>query len=112
RSNAKTLFQGSSGRPPKAAPAPATGGNLALDATIAPGAGVPSGPVQVVARPPTAERAAAPPPQARPATTQMDKIPPPAVDGDMVGKTLNNRYLVEGKLGEGGFGTVYRAKQT
>src|SRR6185369_1663310 len=33
-------------------------------------------------------------------------------DGDLTGKTLNNRYVVEGKLGEGGFGAVYKAKQT
>jgi serine/threonine-protein kinase len=116
RSNAKTLFQGSSGGPPKVAPAPAAaaGANLALDATIAPGTPVPAGtpvqPVKVVARPPTAERAAAPPP--RPATTPMDQIPPQPLDTDLVGKTLNNRYLIEGKLGEGGFGAVYRAKQT
>jgi serine/threonine-protein kinase len=32
-------------------------------------------------------------------------------DDDLVGKTLNRRYLVEEHIGEGGFGDVYRAKQ-
>lgn len=32
-------------------------------------------------------------------------------DTDLVGKTLNRRYLVEQHIGEGGFGDVYRAKQ-
>jgi serine/threonine-protein kinase len=36
----------------------------------------------------------------------------PSWEGDLTGKTLNNRYLIEGKLGEGGFGSVYRARQT
>jgi len=32
-------------------------------------------------------------------------------DDDLRGKTLNNRYLVEDKIGEGGFGAVFRGKQ-
>ncbi len=32
-------------------------------------------------------------------------------DVDLVGKTLNRRYLVEERIGEGGFGDVYRARQ-
>ncbi|HEY2903815.1 MAG TPA: serine/threonine-protein kinase, partial [Polyangia bacterium] len=29
----------------------------------------------------------------------------------MIGRTLNNRYIVEAKIGEGGFGAVFRGKQ-
>jgi tRNA A-37 threonylcarbamoyl transferase component Bud32 len=29
----------------------------------------------------------------------------------MIGRTLNNRYFVEAKIGEGGFGAVFRGKQ-
>jgi serine/threonine-protein kinase len=53
--------------------------------------------------------AAAPP---RPATAPLSQLPPPPADGDLTGRLLNNRYLIEGKLGEGGFGAVYRATQT
>ena len=30
---------------------------------------------------------------------------------NLIGRTLNHRYLVEDKIGEGGFGAVYRGKQ-
>ena len=30
---------------------------------------------------------------------------------NLIGRTLNNRYLVEDKIGEGGFGAVFRGKQ-
>jgi serine/threonine-protein kinase len=36
--------------------------------------------------------------------------PPP--DGDLVGTTLNGRYVVKARIGEGGFGAVYRGEQT
>jgi serine/threonine-protein kinase len=37
----------------------------------------------------------------------------PAADwtGDLSGRTLNNRYKVTSRIGEGGFGTVYRGEQ-
>ncbi len=40
-------------------------------------------------------------------------LPPNAVPNDpYIGTLLNNRFQIEAKLGEGGFGAVYRATQT
>jgi serine/threonine-protein kinase len=99
RTGAKTMFQGSSGvpqvavkstpepKPPAAQAVPDKKGPvssaMSFAATIAPGS--------------MEMKAIAP-------------LPPP--DGNLTGKLLNNRYLVEDKLGEGGFGAVYRATQT
>jgi serine/threonine-protein kinase len=113
RTGAKTVFQGSGGSgpigvgtpPPKSTPAPSqpavpdkrgpVSSAMSFAPTMAPGS------VQIpVAKPP------------QPATTPMAQLPPPPVDSDLTGRLLNNRYLIEGKLGEGGFGAVYRATQT
>jgi serine/threonine-protein kinase len=127
RTGAKTLFQGSGvvspvAKPPGAASGPATGAAptpapnptpkrssaLGYAQTIAPGTG------QLDAiRPPKPDPAPAAP--ARPVTAPQPvaQAEAPTVDGgDLTGRTLNNRYLVEAKVGEGGFGSVYRAKQT
>jgi len=59
---------------------------------------------------PSASPASAPAsaPQAQPAPYQT----PAPVPGDpYIGKTLNNRFKVESKLGEGGFGAVYKGTQ-
>lgn len=50
------------------------------------------------------------------AQTPGDITPPGAADRirqgeSLVGMTLNNRYKVEEKIGEGGFGSIYRAEQ-
>ncbi|SRR6266540_610907 len=54
----------------------------------------------------TAAAAVAPaakrPPGARPPVQPLENL---------VGRTLNHRYLVEDKIGEGGFGAVFRGKQ-
>jgi serine/threonine protein kinase len=53
-------------------------------------------------------------PAAEPASTPAPARPPkpgPAKD-TFIGTTLNNRYLVQTKLGQGGFGAVYKGKQT
>ncbi|MDB4969603.1 MAG: serine/threonine protein kinase [Myxococcales bacterium] len=127
RTGAKTLFQGSAGvpavkpsepRPVAATPAtPVTARPVAVPdkrgpvssamsfaATMAPG----SVEMKAIA-PPTATPVKAP---EKSSTLPVSALPPPAVDGDMTGKLLNNRYLIEAKIGEGGFGAVYRATQT
>jgi serine/threonine-protein kinase len=38
-------------------------------------------------------------------------VRPPAQAVELIGRTLNHRYLVEDKIGEGGFGAVFRGKQ-
>jgi serine/threonine-protein kinase len=109
RSGAKTIFQGSGGAgTPKGKPSGASSStppghddasNLGYAATIAP--------------PRSGARPAAPAPVRPPGSTgPRAAVPSAPVEEDLVGKTLNNRYLIEGKLGEGGFGSVYRAKQT
>ncbi|HEY1586736.1 MAG TPA: serine/threonine-protein kinase, partial [Polyangia bacterium] len=114
RPGAKTLFQGggSASAPvvkmPEAVPdkkGPVSSA-MSFAATIAPG----SVEMKAIAPPQaTPSPAAAPKPAARPGPA-ASFAPPPA--NDLTGKLLNNRYLVEDKLGEGGFGAVYRATQT
>jgi tRNA A-37 threonylcarbamoyl transferase component Bud32 len=122
RTGAKTLFQGSSSVPVVKAPdAPKPAAPIAVPekkgpvssamsfaATIAPG----SVEMKAIAPPPAVTARPAPTPAKPAATTPVSKLPPPAADNDLTGKLLNNRYLVEDKLGEGGFGAVYRATQT
>ncbi len=114
RTNAKTMFQGSApvlpsaAKPadPAAAPRPVkVAADVGYAATIAPGSGML--PVQSPARASAAQPVAAS--SSQPAIAVEVE---PGWEGDLTGKTLNNRYLIEGKLGEGGFGSVYRARQT
>jgi serine/threonine-protein kinase len=46
-----------------------------------------------------------------PAPSPTPVLRPPAQAIELIGRTLNNRYLVEDKIGEGGFGAVFRGKQ-
>ena len=101
-----------------------------LAATMLSGSPLPGGPLAAFAPSaiPSAAASAAPsinaaptvaaPPSANPAA---GLAPPPASAGgvrpparpaeNFVGRTLNNRYVVEDKIGEGGFGAVFRGKQ-
>lgn len=88
-----------------------------------PAPGAPSAPMSAPGAPPGAP--AAPPPPAAPAPApvpgQGHAVPGGArpsgpeqrlrTTGTLVGETLNERYKVEEKIGEGGFGSIYRAKQ-
>ena len=62
---------------------------------------------------PPVERPPAPaPPRSPPAASPAAAYVKPAPEGDpFIGRTLNSRYEVISKLGEGGFGAVYRGKQ-
>src|SRR5262245_30289067 len=63
------------------------------------------------ARPaPAAAARPAPAVAARPAPAQPIRGPTQPLE-HLIGRTLNHRYLVEDKIGEGGFGAVFRGKQ-
>ena len=108
KTNAKTMFQGSS---PVAAKAP-TGQQPVVRADVGYAATIAPGMMDKPAVAPPVRQSGAQPVRiantAQPVLTEIAE----GWDGDLTGKTLNNRYLVEGKLGEGGFGSVYRARQT
>jgi hypothetical protein len=121
RTGAKTLFQGGSAgvpvvKAPDAPKAPAAtavpekrgpvSSAMSFAATIAPG----SAEMKAIAPPVAPAKPATN--SAKPATAPLSQLPPPAANHDLTGKLINNRYLVEDKLGEGGFGAVYRATQT
>jgi len=101
----RTVFQGSNSTAPSSAPPPAAPpvgpvrSQEAFGATLSPSSqSAPARPFQ-----PTPARVSASRPVATAASAEL---------ADLSGHTLNNRYLVEAKIGEGGFGAVYRAKQT
>jgi len=77
---------------------PATGGRV-----MSPAAGVPVTPASSGRSGPAAPRTLTPAPIAA--------GPRPASLDSLVGRTLNNRYQVERKIGEGGFGAVFEGKQ-
>jgi serine/threonine-protein kinase len=54
----------------------------------------------------------APAPKPAPANAVQSNIRPAAqAVENLIGRTLNHRYLIEDKIGEGGFGAVFRGKQ-
>jgi tRNA A-37 threonylcarbamoyl transferase component Bud32 len=105
-------------RDPKPAAAANASGLESAAMTIfqsAKGAG--SGPAPLTAPPAPvvpAQAAAAPPLSAAAALLATTPAPVrPAVQSaeNLIGRTLNHRYLIEDKIGEGGFGAVFRGKQ-
>jgi serine/threonine-protein kinase len=62
------------------------------------------------AAPPQASAQRASTPSARP--MPMPGPPPPITDEMYIGQVLNNRFKIESKIGEGGFGSVFRGVQT
>jgi hypothetical protein len=86
---------------PAPAPAPAPVAAAPAPAAVAATTINRSGPApRPAARPPAA--AAAPPAPIRGPAQPLENL---------IGRTLNHRYLVEDKIGEGGFGAVFRGKQ-
>jgi eukaryotic-like serine/threonine-protein kinase len=114
RTGAKTIFQGGGGGRPAAVAKSGAAEDLGTAQTIAPNSS--PAPMPVSATPiPAAVPTRSPALESKPAAQAPAPSPAPAKkkdDGDLRGKTLNNRYLVEDKIGEGGFGSVWRARQT
>jgi len=112
-------ISGSFAPPPSAVPtqvpatpsAPASGPAFVPAPAPAPASGPVSAPVPA---PAPAARSA---PVARPAPVASAAAAPAAIRGpaqpleNLIGRTLNHRYIVEDKIGEGGFGAVFRGKQ-
>ena len=90
---------------PGAKPRPATPGSGQPVRPITPAGGSP----KLVQGTANAERTPKPPMRAAPAAAKSRAAP----KGDDVhlGKLLNNRFKIESKVGEGGFGAVYRGTQ-
>jgi serine/threonine-protein kinase len=70
---------------------------------MSPAGGVPISKANAARSGPIPVRSLTPPPLVAP--------PRPTAPASLVGQTLNNRYRVERKIGEGGFGAVFEGKQ-
>ncbi|HVT08596.1 MAG TPA: serine/threonine-protein kinase [Polyangia bacterium] len=73
------------------------------------GPSVPSSAAATIRVSPAPKEPAAPPPAAAPPRPAVRPAAQPLEN--LIGRTLNHRYLVEDKIGEGGFGAVFRGKQ-
>ena len=85
--------------------APSPSSPVAVPVAAAPSSGPVSAPVPAAAARPAprpAPAAAAAPAAIRGPTQPLENL---------IGRTLNHRYLIEDKIGEGGFGAVFRGKQ-
>jgi eukaryotic-like serine/threonine-protein kinase len=89
--------------PTQVPPSPSSPAPLAATAI---GSG--SGPAAAAAA--AVRQAARSAPAAEPAPAPVLRGPTQPLE-NLIGRTLNHRYLVEGKIGEGGFGAVFRGKQ-
>ncbi len=93
-------FCGACGRPISATAIKSM--NPASAETIRVSPGPPNPAAQPAALPPSTVAAAPARHAVRPAAQPLENL---------IGRTLNHRYLVEDKIGEGGFGAVFRGKQ-
>ena len=98
---------------PSAAPALPPSAVVTMPSTPSPVAPTPA-PAAPPSASPVPAPAAAPSPSPAPATTPKPaggvRRPAQPLE-NLIGRTLNHRYLVEDKVGEGGFGAVFRGKQ-
>ncbi len=87
---------------PRAQPTPATARSLSPSALGVPRSPSPAGQPAVAPKVPAT--------MTRSGRLNPGRATPPSLDR-LMGRTLNNRYLVERKIGEGGFGAVFRGRQ-
>jgi eukaryotic-like serine/threonine-protein kinase len=92
---------------PAPVPAPAPAARPAPAAATRPGGG---GAPAAATRPGGGASAARPAPSPPGGVAPVLRGPTQPLE-NLIGRTLNHRYLVEDKIGEGGFGAVFRGKQ-
>jgi tRNA A-37 threonylcarbamoyl transferase component Bud32 len=110
---ASTIAPPPSGQRPAATPTPTSTPTAKPTPTAAPTAKPAAAtPAPTPAPSPSASKSTGSPSGQRRLLSQIMPAKKAEDDGDLRGKTLNNRYVVADKLGEGGFGSVWRARQT
>ena len=93
--------------PTLVAPSPSASASVPLPTAAPAPAPAPAPRPAPAARPAPASR---PAPAGQPAAPAAIRGPTQPLE-NLIGRTLNHRYLVEDKIGEGGFGAVFRGKQ-